>query len=184
MGNLSNFERPSWSRKTKESGLPFCYRTILKQIVKSSLIEPSIDFVFESKSLTGVREDLKRFFSMPEQTVHVQVKIKHSSKNGRLHMTAVTNKWKKGPHEIIEILKKQARNVDDFKAKQSANLDSSQSNGGLFYRLFFFPTLKCRAPGTWSRSFFYQRFYFLPGMAETKVHVNAMSLAQEGGSET
>ena len=54
----------------------FCYRTILKQIVKSSLLELSFDFVFENKSLTiwdGVREDLKRFFFMPEQKVHVKV---------------------------------------------------------------------------------------------------------------
>ena len=54
----------------------FCYRTVLKLIVKSSLLLPSYDFVFEIKSWqleTGVREDVKRFFFMSEQKVHVKV---------------------------------------------------------------------------------------------------------------
>ena len=46
------------------------------------------------------------FFSCPNRKCTwklLKVKIKHSSKNGRLHLTAVTNMWKKKRlHEIIE----------------------------------------------------------------------------------
>ena len=57
MGNLSIFvktftitqNKGQWPSRERYN---FCYRIILKQIVKSSLLEPSFDFVFENKSLT------------------------------------------------------------------------------------------------------------------------------------
>ena len=101
------------------------------------------------------------FFSCPNRKCTwklLKVKIKHSSKNGRLHLTAVTNMWKMTARNHRELklskskLKKQPRNV------AGANRDSSQSNGRLYYRLFFFlffPTLKCSTvrSGAEERSF-------------------------------
>ena len=71
---------------------------------------------------TGVREDLKRFFFMPEQKVHVKVAESENKVQLQEWKTAFDSRdkyVKNGLHEIIEKLKKQPRNIDDLKAKQA-----------------------------------------------------------------
>ena len=78
----------------------------------------------------------------------------------------------------------QPRNVDDFKKqnKQRANPDSSWS---VLLSVLLLPNAERQY--TWFSNFkliikyIYQRFYFLQGIAETKIHVHAVSLVLEEG---
>ena len=129
MGNLSKFVKTFMITQNKEEWptYNFYYRTILKQIVKSSLLEPSFDFVFENTVNplhfeTGVREDLKRFFfhARTESARESWWKLKWSTDPSMEDCINSRDIYvKKGLRKIIEKLKKQPRNVDDLKAKQA-----------------------------------------------------------------
>ena len=151
VGNRSKFVKTFMITQSKGEW-PACLA--LTSVAEQFSNKPS-NQVYLSQVMTGVCEDVKGFFGgMPEQKVHVnllKVRKKHSSKNGRLHLTAMTNMWKRTARNDRESTLKSS---PEMLMKATANWDSSQSSGGLFYRLFFsFPTLKCRAPGfrTWNR---------------------------------
>ena len=130
---------------------------------------------------------------MPEQKVQVKVaesKIKHSSKNGRLHLTFDSRyeNVKKGLHEIIQKLKKQPGDVDDLKAKQSERKPGFES----IEWWSVLPSVllpNAEMPYTWFSNLKKIIIYIPTSLLSSrngwnKVHVNAVSLAQDGGSET
>ena len=80
MWNLSEFVKTFMITQNKAEW-PTCLALAsvteqCKQIVKSNLLEPSYDFVFEIKSLTiwdGCPWRCRAFFTMPKQKVHFKV---------------------------------------------------------------------------------------------------------------